>query len=1587
MNTRLFLLLLVLLLELLPARSFAAYGFGIYSSGCGSDKRLTPFLDGFRNYSTTGAIQTVAVQPDGRIIIGGDFTLTRGGVSRQYLARINPDGSLDTDLSPLLLNGAVSAITIQPDLSAPLQPDLIIIGGRFRFANGNARNGLARISSADGSLDGFNPVPAATPVDINVITLQPDGKSILAGGRLPIAAGVQRPYFARISVNASDTGALNWIYSGEITGESDKVEVNAILVQGDGRILVAGNFTTSGPANIARLTDSGRLDVFSPPALGGTVQSLALQIDGQILIGGDFSGGQRNYLARLKGDDGTLDTTFNPNPDGYVASIAVQPDGKILVAGKFGQIGSPRAGRNYLARLDFVTGKVDSSLDPKLDAAGDHLVNSIALQPDGKILAGGNFTKAGGKGRSSLARFYTEGTLDDDIPADLALNAAVHAMSQHPDGTITVAGIFSSIQSLARKHIARLKGDWSLDTAFNPALSMDSWVMALAPLPDKSLYVGGDFWFVPAMQKLVVRVDPDGNTAIAESEAKTFNGNIKAYMTDLQAQAMALPAPGTLPEDKTVYIGGNLINPAAPYNLARYKNNGWRDDGFTPLSNTNGQVNSILLQGDKILVGTEKGKILRLNSNGSPDGELDLGFDSVSPATRQLNVGVYSITQQSDGGIIATGETNTRTPFKNEGTWQRNILRISADGTIDDSFVIKTMFSSEFPAYSIYRNNIYRVALQADGSMLIYGVFDKVMDAKGHKFCRDSVARITAAGELDPYFDLGPFTYNSSTPINNVSSIGLQPDGKIILGGAFRAMNGLTSKNRLVRFSYGSASQSLSIKADPSPSTNSTIRWQRTGGGPELWRVWFEYSYDPEATDWTFLGNASRTADGWQWPLDKLKLDDWRANINPYVYVRARGYTAGEKGSAGSLVQSVLLYYAKQQVTQKPDLIITANNRTKSYGQTTTWTGTEFTSAKLRAGDAIDSVSFSSTGAAAGAGAAGSPYTIIPASASGARFDAGNYNTVTYRSGDLTVSPAPLTVTADGKTRAYGAANPQLTASYTGFVNGDDASKILGSPVLWTDATKESPVGSYDIEVSLGSLIASNYIFIPKTGTLTVIKSCQEIVFPPIGDRTFGDPPFEIRASACSGLGISFASSDPKVAQINGNLLTITGAGGVVITASQGGTGTLDRAPDVAQTVVVHRSGQALGFSSLAGKVLGDPPFALSATASSGLPVSYQSSEPSVAEVNGNTVTLKGAGTAVITARQPGNGNYNEALPISQPLTVASEGVAPLIAISTLPSGAVTANPVLNIMGAASDASGIASLTVNGADLTGRAALFSSAVPLSVGENSIEVAARDGAGNRTTETLSITLDAAAPEISLAAPADNSVSSAPFFTASGAVTPESEVTMGVNGSALQILSVTDGAFTGSGYLEPGVNTIEVSAALSGRVARVKRSVTLAPGKPSVAITVPVEDIRTEHESITMRGTVDGEGCSVVLDVAGMNFTPAVQAGGFQQVIALDHAGEFPITASVTDSGGNSSVAQRNIIRVDRIMGDLDGDGCVDIRDALAVLRISLGIDQATAGALAHGDVAPLVNGVPQPDGRIDVGDLLVLLRKVVGLVDF
>ena len=193
-----------------------------------------------------------------------------------------------------------------------------------------------------------------------------------------------------------------------------------IAVQADGKILAGGDFTTLAPNggatrnHIARLETDGRLDqTLNLSTVGSEVIATAVQPDGKILIGGDFTsvlGVTRNNIARLN-TDGTLDTAFNPNANNVVYSIAVQADGKILVGGGFNSIGGQT--RNRIARLDATTGLADS-FDPNANGS----VDSIAVQADGKILAGGNFTGTiGGQSRNRIARLdATTGLADSFNP-------------------------------------------------------------------------------------------------------------------------------------------------------------------------------------------------------------------------------------------------------------------------------------------------------------------------------------------------------------------------------------------------------------------------------------------------------------------------------------------------------------------------------------------------------------------------------------------------------------------------------------------------------------------------------------------------------------------------------------------------------------------------------------------------------------------------------------------------------------------------------------------------------------------------------------------------------------------------------------------------------------------------------------------------------------------------------------------------------------------------------------------------------------------------------------------------------------------
>ncbi len=184
---------------------------------------------------------------------------------------------------------------------------------------------------------------------------------------------------------------------------------------------------------------------------------------------------------------------------------------------------------------------------------------------------------------------------------------------------------------------------------------------------------------------------------------------------------------------------------------------------------------------------------------------------------------------------------------------------------------------------------------------------------------------------------------------------------------------------------------------------------------------------------------------------------------------------------------------------------------------------------------------------------------------------AGNatYAAATSVSQSFTVAKAVLTATGNNVSRTFGAANPALTFTTAGFVNGDTAAVVGGTATLATTATTTSPVGTYPITFATEALTATNYSFTYVPGTLTVQGgAAQTITFPAIPNHMLGDAPFTLSATASSGLAVSYAvTSGP--ATVAGNVVTLTGAGTVTIQASQAGNTTYAAATPVSQTFTV----------------------------------------------------------------------------------------------------------------------------------------------------------------------------------------------------------------------------------------------------------------------------------------------------------------------------------------------------------------------------------------------------------------------------------
>jgi hypothetical protein len=169
---------------------------------------------------------------------------------------------------------------------------------------------------------------------------------------------------------------------------------------------------------------------------------------------------------------------------------------------------------------------------------------------------------------------------------------------------------------------------------------------------------------------------------------------------------------------------------------------------------------------------------------------------------------------------------------------------------------------------------------------------------------------------------------------------------------------------------------------------------------------------------------------------------------------------------------------------------------------------------------------------------------------------------------------------------------------------------------------------------------------------ITIQKANQTIVWSNIPNKTYGDAAFSLPATTDKGLTISYQSADTNIATVSGNTVTIKAAGTVNITASQSGSENYNAASSVTLPLSVGKATQTITFADLPAYTYGSSPVTLSATSNSGIALTYDSSDPNIASVSGNTLTINNAGQCYITASIVGNANYLTGTPVQKLLTV-----------------------------------------------------------------------------------------------------------------------------------------------------------------------------------------------------------------------------------------------------------------------------------------------------------------------------------------------
>ncbi|HRH70462.1 MAG TPA: delta-60 repeat domain-containing protein [Flavobacteriales bacterium] len=551
-------------------------------------------LDGTFNIGTGfgAAINGLAQQPDGKLLITGSFTQFNG-TSRPAIARLELTGALDSGFAPTFAGGnSGQTLALRPD-------GKVWLAGNFTSVNGQPRQKFVLLTASGATDPSF--VPAAlTYVRVNSLAAQADGK-LLVGLYLNNPNGDARDHLARFNAD----GSIDPVFAG--TDFNDNV--NQLLLLADQRIVVLGTFLSyglHGECLYTRLMPDGTVD----PAWGQanafdlTALNIVTQPDGKhVVVGGFLSYFSRtaNRVARLN-PDGQVDATFNAwwGINSLVRDVVLQPDGKMIIGGHFVDI----ADATYSGRVMRLNS--DGSYDPTFVAAWNQISTTrrLALQADGKVLAmsvgglnrllpngaldpaftpglspgalfdvlslpdGGILVAGGtnlynGQTVGAIFRLHNDGSVDTgfSIGTGPNNNSSIQDIERQPDGKILAAGnSFTTFNGQPRSRLVRLNANGSVDLSFNIGTGFDASTSMVKVAPSGKIYVSGTFQNVNGiLRPVLARLLPNG-TLDASYELGTGPGS--------EVIGMSI----TPTEDHVVIGGFRHVNGIGRNRIARIKN-------------------------------------------------------------------------------------------------------------------------------------------------------------------------------------------------------------------------------------------------------------------------------------------------------------------------------------------------------------------------------------------------------------------------------------------------------------------------------------------------------------------------------------------------------------------------------------------------------------------------------------------------------------------------------------------------------------------------------------------------------------------------------------------------------------------------------------------------------------------------------------------------------------------------------------------------------------------------------------------------------------------------------------------------------